>query len=410
MFRGAQVVRSSRDMQRYGGPSYLHTGVTEQRGRNKQRSQYPHRREPILRPQRPPTLRFNERIRIPLHHFHFPCLNNTKLASFTMSSFPAFLKSQLFYTPQDPSKISFAGKTVIVTGANTGLGLEATRHFVRAGANTVIIACRTLSKGEAAKKDIEKTEKRTGVLQVWELDLSSFDSVKAFAKRCETLPRLDVCVENAGIASGKFTRAEGHEAHITVNVISTFMLALLLLPTMRRSAAKTGTRPFLTIVTSEVHHWTTLPQKKSPNIFAALDDEKTADMMDRYNVSKLLEILALRHLTRSVIKDRFKYPVVINCVTPGLCKSELVRDMGMAPVVFKKLLGRTVEVGSRTLVNAAGMVGEESTGEYIADDKISDPSPLVRSEEGKELEKRVWEELTAILEKECPGITQNIAV
>jgi hypothetical protein len=43
MFRGAQVVRSSRDMQRYGGPSYLHTGVTKQREGNKQRSQYRHR-------------------------------------------------------------------------------------------------------------------------------------------------------------------------------------------------------------------------------------------------------------------------------------------------------------------------------------------------------------------------------
>jgi retinol dehydrogenase-12 len=333
-------------------------------------------------------------------------LNNT--ISTNMASFPTFLKSQLLYTPMNPSKQYFAGKTVIVTGANTGLGLEATRHFVRAGADTVIIACRTLSKGEAAKQDIEKTEKRTGVLQVWELDLSSYASVKAFAKRCDTLPRLDVCVENAGIASGKFTRAEGHEAHITVNVISTFMLALLLLPTMRKSAARTGTRPFLTIVTSEVHHWTTLPQRQSPNIFDALDDETAADMADRYNVSKLLEILALRHLTRCLIEDRFKYPVVINCVTPGLCKSELVKDMGMAPIVFKKLFGRTVEVGSRTLVTAAGLVGEKSTGEYIADDKVSDPSLLVRSEEGKELAERVWNELAVILEEACPGVTRNI--
>lgn len=327
-----------------------------------------------------------------------------------MASFPSFLKSQLFYTPKEPSAISYAGKTVIVTGANTGLGLEATRHFVRAGASTVIIACRTLSKGEAAKQDIEKTEKRTGVVQVWELDLSSYASVKAFAQRCEALQRLDVCVENAGIASGKFTRAEGHETHITVNVISTFMLALLLLPVMRRSTAATETKPFLTIVTSEVHHWTALPQRRSPKIFAALDDEKSADMMDRYNVSKLLEILALRHLTRCIIKNPAEYPVVINCVTPGLCKSELVKDMGLAPVVFKSLLGRTVEVGSRTLVNATGLVGEESAGEYIADDKISDPSPLVRSKEGEELAKRVWDELAVILEDECPGITRNIVV
>jgi retinol dehydrogenase-12 len=325
-----------------------------------------------------------------------------------MASFPTFLKSQLFYTPRVPAERSFAGKTVIVTGANTGLGLEATRHIVRAGAITVIIACRTLSKGEAAKQDIEAVEKRTGVIQVWELDLSSYASIKAFAKKCETLPRLDVCIANAGIASGKFLKIQGHEAHITVNVISTFMLALLLLPIMRNSAAKTGSKPFLTIVTSEVHHWTTLPQKKSPSIFAALDDEKTADMQDRYNVSKLLQILILRHLIRALIKDRNTYPVIINCVTPGLCKSDLVKDMGMTPVVFKKLLGRQVEVGSRTLVNAAALA--DSCGEYIIDDKVSEPSTLVRSEEGVELAKRVWKELAVILEKECPGVTQNIAV
>jgi NAD(P)-dependent dehydrogenase (short-subunit alcohol dehydrogenase family) len=325
-----------------------------------------------------------------------------------MASFPTFLKSQLFYTPRIPSKQSFAGKTAIITGANTGLGLEATRHIVRAGASTVIIACRTLSKGEAAKQDIEATEKRTGVLQVWELDLSSYASIQAFAKKCETLPRLDVCIANAGIASGKFLKIQGHEAHITVNVISTFMLALLLLPTMRKSAAKTNSKPFLTIVTSEVHHWTTLPQKKSPSIFAALDDEETADMQDRYNVSKLLQILILRHLTRVLIKDRSTYPVILNCVTPGLCKSDLVKDMGMAPVVFKTLLGRQVEVGSRALVNAVALA--DSCGEYIIDDKVSEPSTLVCSEEGVELAKRVWEELAVILEKECSGVTQNIVL
>jgi retinol dehydrogenase 12 len=324
-----------------------------------------------------------------------------------LSLITTFISSQLFYTHRVPAKNSFAGKTVIVTGANTGLGLEAARHFVRAGASTVIIACRTLSKGEAAKADIEKTEKRTGVLQVWELDLSSFASVKAFAKRCETLPQLDVCVENAGVFSLTYSQAEGHETTITVNVISTFMLALLLLPIMRQSAAKTGSRPFLTIVTSESHLWVSLPERQEPNIFDALDNKETANMSSRYGVSKLLEVLALRHLTRSLIKNRFKYPVVINCVTPGLCRTELVKNAGYVPIVLNTLLGRTVEVGSRALVNAAGLVGEESTGEYILDDRIADTSPLARSEEGAELAKRVWEELAAILEKECPGITQN---
>ncbi|KAI4642057.1 uncharacterized protein J4E79_011583 [Alternaria viburni] len=323
-----------------------------------------------------------------------------------MSSFPAFLKSQLLYTPKVPQPETFTGKTVIVTGANSGLGLEATRHFVRCGATTVIIACRTRSKGEAAQRDIEATTKRTGVLQVWELDLSSYASVKAFAKKCETLPCIDIVLENAGIAQGKFERIEGHEAHIAVNVISTFMLALLLLPILRRTAETHKTQPYLTIVTSEVHHWTQFPQKKADSIFAELDDEKKADMADRYNVSKLMQILLVRHLTRSIIKDKTKEPVVINCVTPGLCKSDLVKDMGMAPVVFKKVLGRQVEVGSRLLVNATAL--PESQGEYILDDHVEEPSPLARSQEGAEMGKRVWDELAGILEKASPGITQNL--
>ena len=325
-----------------------------------------------------------------------------------MSSFTAFLKSQLIYEPKYPSH-AFDNQVIIVTGSNAGLGQEAVRHFVRLGAATVIIACRTLSKGEAAKKDVEASENRPGVCQVWELDLSSYENVKAFARRVESLPRLDVVVENAGIAQGQFALAEGHERHITVNVISTFLLALLLLPTLRRSAAQTGTKPFLSIVSSEVHHWTTLPQKKSANIFAELDKEASADMSDRYNVSKLLQILALRYLTHTLIPDRYKYPVVINAVSPGLCKTDLVKDMGIAPAVFKTLLGRKSEVGSRTLVNAVSpdIVGHDrSAGEFILDDQIEPPSPLVRGVEGKALEKRVWNELSTILEQIAPGVTQ----
>jgi retinol dehydrogenase-12 len=56
-----------------------------------------------------------------------------------------------------------------------------------------------LEKGEAAVKDIEESTKRTGVAEVWSLDLSSFDSVKEFAKRVDTLPRIDAIVENAGM-------------------------------------------------------------------------------------------------------------------------------------------------------------------------------------------------------------------
>lgn len=110
-----------------------------------------------------------------------------------------FFYSQLFVTPKYPEQ-SCKGQVYIVTGANTGLGFEASRHLVRLGADKVILACRNLEKGEAAVKDIEVNTKRIGVAEVWSLDLSSFESVKEFAKKVDTLPRIDAIVENAGMS------------------------------------------------------------------------------------------------------------------------------------------------------------------------------------------------------------------
>lgn len=108
-----------------------------------------------------------------------------------------FFYSQFFVTPKYPTT-SHEGKTVIVTGANIGLGYEAAKHFVRLGAAKVILAVRSPEKGEEARKTIETSEKRSGVVEVWALDLASYDSVKAFAKRVAGLERVDVVVENAG--------------------------------------------------------------------------------------------------------------------------------------------------------------------------------------------------------------------
>ncbi len=61
---------------------------------------------------------------------------------------------------------SFAEKTIIVTGANCGLGLEAARHFVRLGARKVVLGYRSVPKGEAAKEDIDSTQKSPGVVEI----------------------------------------------------------------------------------------------------------------------------------------------------------------------------------------------------------------------------------------------------
>lgn len=152
-----------------------------------------------------------------------------------------------------PSK-SFAGQTVIVTGANVGLGFEASRHFVRLNAAKVILACRSLSKGEEAKADIERTTGRKNVVEVWEVDMGDFDSVQRFAKRVEGLERVDAVCENAGIAGFEYRPHEsGYDAMTAVNVIGTFLLALNLLPILRRSGQRYNMVPRLEITSSGTH-------------------------------------------------------------------------------------------------------------------------------------------------------------
>lgn len=191
-----------------------------------------------------------------------------------------FLYVQLFVTPPYPSK-KFTGQTVIVTGSNTGLGFEAAQHFVRLGADKVILAVRTVEKGEAARKRIEESTKRTSVVEVWQLELESYESVKAFAEKARGLDRLDVLVENAGIALEKFRIAGEDEATVTVNVTSTFLLALLLLPKMQETLVKYNTKPRLSIVTSELHFVSLFNERKADNIFDELNRNKTTDMFER---------------------------------------------------------------------------------------------------------------------------------
>jgi NAD(P)-dependent dehydrogenase (short-subunit alcohol dehydrogenase family) len=164
-----------------------------------------------------------------------------------------FLYRQLLITPPMP-RTRFDDKTIIVTGSNVGLGLEAARHFGRLGAARIILAVRDLKKGEAAKKSIDQTLSRSpSPVTVWKLDLSSYDSVQEFAARVyKELDRVDAVCENAGIATGIFRLTERDESTITTNVVSTFLLAFLLLPKLKETAQRFNTLPTLTITSSEV--------------------------------------------------------------------------------------------------------------------------------------------------------------
>ena len=228
------------------------------------------------------------------------------LSCHIISSFPTLTKNYISYNshthinqampdPLSPDKFrrsqlelklpypthDFSGQTIIVTGANVGLGFEAARHFTRLNAAKVILAVRSESKGAAAKADIESTTKRSGVVEVYPLDLSSYASVKQFAAKVSELPRVDVLLENAGIAMAEYSTMEDNESTITVNVVSTFLLAVLLLPTLRKSAQEFGIVPRICIVSSGVHARTKFAEWKADDMFATLNGKDTAVMEER---------------------------------------------------------------------------------------------------------------------------------
>ncbi|SPO05184.1 related to light induced alcohol dehydrogenase Bli-4 [Cephalotrichum gorgonifer] len=324
--------------------------------------------------------------------------------------FLSFLYRQIFTTLPVPTG-SYAGQTVVVTGSNIGLGKEAARHFARLGASTIILAVRNLRKGKDAKAEIEKdTNCGPNVLQVWEVDMASYASVKAFAARITTdLPRIDIFIENAGKATGIYTKAEDNESSITINVISTFLLAALVLPKLKESAEKYGIRPVLTIVASAVHATAKFTERNAPEekIFDMLSDEAVFEKnkVDRYPVSKLLEVLAVQAIGERYPAD--SYAVTINCTSPGLCRSGLARELSDDSFhIQRSPIARSTEHGSRALVHA-GSQGPESHGKYLSDCVISPTRGLAAGKGSKELRDRVWRELTQKLESIQPGVTRG---
>ena len=324
----------------------------------------------------------------------------------------SFLYGQLFVRLPEPSG-SRSGQTVVVTGSNVGLGKEAARHFVRLGASKVILAVRNMKQGAAAKRDIERTTQCPDqIIEVWQLDMASYASVQAFAARIESnLERLDTFIANAGIAPAKYAVLEDNEASITVNVVSTLLLSGLVLPKMKVTAGKFGTRPTLTITSSGVHGHTTVPQKSAPSggLLRRINDKQTAEKYwaDQYPISKLLEVLAVRAIAGTHSGSTF--PVTINTVDPGLCHSELGREFPtIAFWMIKAVLARSTEAGSRALVHAASS-GVDSHGKYLSNCEITLPAPFVISADGKQVQDRVWSELVQKLETIKPGVTGNFS-
>ncbi|KAH7923134.1 short-chain dehydrogenase [Leucogyrophana mollusca] len=312
------------------------------------------------------------------------------------------------------------GKTVMVVGSNVGLGLEATVHLANMKPARVIATCRDLDKCEQTRKVIEQrvTGAQSDVIS-WPLELTSFDSVRVFVDKFEgeSDRRIDTLVANASVFKHGFTKTtDGWETSFQVNYLSTALLSILLLPHLVKSSS-TSSPSRLVIVSSFGHYLASSCLKGSQewkNVLEIMGGETLqGNSVDRYNLSKLLQIMFVRELAARLNTPT---PVIVTAVNPGLCHSELARDVDsgffkyILSAVKTVLIARTTEMGSRTLVHAAVAADEHDRhGRYVSSCEVTEESSFLISEEGKILSKRVWGETIEILSQVDPRVVQIVS-
>lgn len=212
-----------------------------------------------------------------------------------------------------------SGRTMIVTGSNTGIGFEIARVLAQRGAR-VLLACRSRDKAEAAMARIGAAAPGAD-LAFLPLDQGDLASVRAAAEIAGQEVRLDALINNAGVMMPPLTRtAQGFEQQFGVNHLGTFALTGLLLPKL---AEMPGGR---VVITSSIAH------KTGRIDFANLDAAKSYSRGDFYSQSKLANLLHMTELDRRL--RAAGSPVAALACHPGVAASELTRHFP-----FSNLLG-----------------------------------------------------------------------
>jgi len=288
-------------------------------------------------------------------------------------------------------------------------------YSVHLNVSHLILGCRNAAKGEEARKTILASSRssKPPMVEVWPIDMASYDSVRAFGQRAQkTLSRLDAVILNAGVELYDFELAEGIESTLTINVVSTLFLAYLVLPKLDETAETHSRLTNLTMVGSMVHIFgkgDQLLKAKKGEVFKKLSETAQVDMTGQYNLSKFLLTLAHRDMVARVDKAAKggSSRVIINDVNPGWCDTGLFRHEkapGVAKQIMFRLMGRTGEAGGRTLTYAAS-AGRETHGKYLSECKVKSESQFVRSKAGQQVQEKLGSELKEISEGIQPGST-----
>lgn len=314
---------------------------------------------------------------------------------------------------------SVAGKTIVVTGANVGLGLEASVHVANKEPTLLIATCRDTVKCEQTVKILREryAGSRPASLDSWPLDLSSFDNVRSFADRfvAEGPERLNVLVANAGTFNPVYTRTQDDwEVMLQVNYLSTALLSILLLPHLLRSA--THDDPSRLVLVSSLGHYLAEPMltdsQNWDHILGAISAKKFG--VSGYNLSKMLQVAFVRELGARLPSPT---PLVITAVNPGLCHSSLQRELEKYRLLrmvlgFVKWLlrARTSEMGSRNLVYAAlATNAQDLHGRYMSSCEIVEECDFLLSAKGQAFSERLWRETIEVLSKVDDRVSQIVS-
>lgn len=211
---------------------------------------------------------------------------------------------------------SQAGKTIIVTGANTGIGFETALALYEAGAH-VVLACRSLDNAEQAQARI-KEHAGTGTLETGLLDLASLASVKTFAEAfVQRHKQLHVVINNAGVMIPPASlTADGYELQFGVNFIGHFALIGHLYPLLNATpGARVVSVSSLAYLRGEIN-------------FDNLRSEQSYDPMREYCQSKLANVIFALELQRRI--NATGGQVMAIAAQPGANKTELARHMDEA--------------------------------------------------------------------------------
>lgn len=245
-----------------------------------------------------------------------------------------------------------SGKVVIITGANSGVGLEAARMMVQKGAH-VIMACRNLEKSKAALDSLNNTDDQGGAI-LMKLDLSDFSSVRSFSDWVRgNYPGVDILINNAGIMATPYCKTvDGFELQFGTNHLGHFLLTGLLLDLISPGE---GSR--VVTITSIAHF-------NGKINFGDINSETGYNRMVAYRQSKLANLLFAYELQRRLADSDSKTLSV--AVHPGVSSTGIVKLNPFLEKLKDAVLMSPVKGAMPTMMGATDL--SLKGGEYIGPD------------------------------------------